>query len=143
MRQQAALQLKNIVKRSWHAIPQNVKAHVQNTIPNGLAHKNVRFRKYASAVIGMIVYKGDESWPNLLQTLLQALCSNNITAIEGSLLCLQGLCQGQQARIEDEQQYLQFDTTVRFICRHEISIKIVEALIKFMPLAKSNTQLTS
>ena len=111
-KQQAGLLLKNQIKRFWSNAPPNARQYIQSQIPNALAHEKPQIRKYAAISIGknskrakrfkkeknfwgMILFRGGlDCWPQLLESLLNVLNSDNLNAIHGSLLCLEGLCQG-------------------------------------------------
>jgi len=131
-KQQAGLLLKNQIKRFWANAPPNARQYIQSQIPNALAHEKPQIRKYAAISIGMILFRGGlDCWPQLLESLLNVLNSDNLNAIHGSLLCLEGLCQGQQCRIEEERQGETFDTC-NFICADPRAGDVVQICIKFM-----------
>jgi len=132
-KQQSGLLLKNQIKRFWANAPSNAQRYVQSRIPNALAHDKPQIRKYAAICIGMILYRGGlNCWPDLLASLLNVLNTDDLNAIHGALLCLEGLCQGQQCRIEEQQHGEQIVDTCNFVCADERSAGIVQACIKFM-----------
>jgi len=133
-RQRAGLHLKNNVKRFWNSSPREVRQYVQSAIPRALADEQPQIRKFCAAVIGMMVFRGGlDTWTELIPSLVHALQSNDLNAVHGGLKCLEGLCVGQQVRLEanqeDENSYLR---TCNLITSHPQCGKIVQILINYM-----------
>eukprot|EP00494_Astrolonche_serrata_P030667 UN30935 len=132
-RQQAGLLLKNSIKRSWDKTPNNIKMYIQNNILRALTDEEIQIRKYCSAAVGMILLRGGlNCWQSLVPSLLQGLQAKSLHTVHGALLCLDGLCQGQQTRYENEGDKANTLDTCDVICAHDKSTQIVQLLITYM-----------
>lgn len=103
LRQQAALALKNFVRLAYGTASPLVKTHVKQSVMRMLGDAVVR--RPAAYVVSSIVEKeeGFARWPGLLESLLQGMTSPNSTVVDGTLYCMELLCEDCTRELIDHQ----------------------------------------
>ena len=107
VRSSAALNLKNIIKTSYKAIPEAGRAYIRTSVLACLEDTNPQIRNFAGSVITETVQRGGVlGWPELLPELL-AIASNErgntaTAAQEGAMSALAKVCEDSKKELDRE-----------------------------------------
>lgn len=116
LRQAAAITFKNVVARSWEErtgeeeqvtlVPKEEKAAIRSHLLDALAHAPPLIRTQLAECVKSIVYADyPAEWPDILQTIVGYLGSNDQNKIYGALLALRQLTRKYEFRVlEDREQ---------------------------------------
>jgi HEAT repeat protein len=105
----ASIMLKNDVRTSYKAIPEDSKTYIRSTILASLQDPNAQMRNYAGNVITEVVRQGGiMAWPQVLSELI-SLVSNaggNVSteAQEGGMSALLKICEDNKKALDKEYQ---------------------------------------
>lgn len=104
-RSAAAIMLKNLVKTSYKAIPEESKTYIRGVIPTGLQDPDIQIRNNAGNVITELVRQGSIStWPTLLPALI-SMVENRAGNVppqtqEGAMSALQKICEDNKRALD-------------------------------------------
>lgn len=108
-RSAAAIMLKNSVKTSYKAIPDQNKSYIKSSILQGLQDRNAQIRNYAGNVVTEVVRQGGVlGWPQVLSELVSVVANENgqttPEAQDGAMSAIFKICEDNRRALDREYQ---------------------------------------
>eukprot|EP00963_Diacronema_lutheri_P005023 scaffold370_cov349-Pavlova_lutheri.AAC.8 len=125
LRQAAAITFKNVVARSWEErtgeeeqvtlVPKEEKAAIRSHLLDALAHAPPLIRTQLAECVKSIVYADyPAEWPDILQTIVGYLGSNDQNKIYGALLALRQLTRKYEFRVLEDREQMSYIVSTAF-----------------------------
>lgn len=125
LRQAAAITFKNVVARAWEdrteeekqsiLVPKEEKAAIRSHLLDALAHAPPLIRTQLAECVKSIVYADyPGEWPDILQTIVGFLGSNEQNKIYGALLALRQLTRKYEFRVLDDREQMSHIVSTAF-----------------------------
>lgn len=125
LRQAAAITFKNVVARAWEdrteeekpsiLVPKEEKAAIRSQLLDALAYAPPLIRTQLAECVKSIVYADyPGEWPDILQTIVGFLGSNEQNKIYGALLALRQLTRKYEFRVLDDREQMSHIVSTAF-----------------------------